>query len=263
MAPQEPATPAGADPDLIANLYGFYASWALRSPAGLVLPAPEVTLVDSGTPAAELNVAFVTPGAEARTAAMRAAEFFAERARPWRIEVPVALRDRVEEVARSAGLAETEIRPALVLYPAQLVGGKPTPELRIDRVTSPAGMLSFMRTLLEGFGAESLPGQEPTSRIEVPHLSCYLGSVDGEPLATSVLFNYRGVAGIYAVTTLERARRRGYGRAITEKAIRDGLRAGATRGFLQASDMGRPVYEAMGFRSAFDHITWRAPAPAA
>ena len=60
-----------------------------------------------------------------------------------------------------------------------------------------------------------------------------------------------GRAGRSASTTsrpLEDARRRGYGAAVTRRAIADGVARGATVAILQSSDMGRPVYEAIGFR---------------
>ena len=43
-------------------------------------------------------------------------------------------------------------------------------------------------------------------------------------------------------------RRRGFGRAVTERAIRDGFEAGADLAWLQASELGRSVYASMGFR---------------
>ena len=57
-----------------------------------------------------------------------------------------------------------------------------------------------------------------------------------------------GTVGVYNVATVEDARRRGYGAAVTRRAIADGVTRGATVAILQSSDMGRPVYAAMGFR---------------
>lgn len=60
-----------------------------------------------------------------------------------------------------------------------------------------------------------------------------------------------GVAGVYAITVHEAAHRRGFGTAMTWAAVAAGARAGVAAVVLQASDMGRPVYERMGFtRSA-------------
>ena len=42
-------------------------------------------------------------------------------------------------------------------------------------------------------------------------------------------------------------RRRGYGEALTAAVLRAGRELGCTTGCLQASNMGKPVYERMGF----------------
>jgi GNAT superfamily N-acetyltransferase len=57
-----------------------------------------------------------------------------------------------------------------------------------------------------------------------------------------------GVVGVYNVATIEPARRRGYGAALTRRAIAEGRRRGAGVAILQSSTMGRPVYEAIGLR---------------
>jgi predicted acetyltransferase len=56
-----------------------------------------------------------------------------------------------------------------------------------------------------------------------------------------------GVAGIAWVGTIPECRNRGFGEAVTWAAVREGLRRGACFANLQASPMGRPIYERMGF----------------
>jgi predicted acetyltransferase len=56
------------------------------------------------------------------------------------------------------------------------------------------------------------------------------------------------VAGIYFVSTLAEFRRRGFGEAMTWRAIADARTTGCTLSYLQASRMGRHIYEGMGFR---------------
>jgi GNAT superfamily N-acetyltransferase len=84
----------------------------------------------------------------------------------------------------------------------------------------------------------------------------YAGAVGGEVVGTSVLVTTGTVAGIYWVGTLEAHRRRGYGEALTWAAVAAGQRAGCTVASLQASAMGRPVYERMGFAQvlAYEHL---------
>ncbi len=62
------------------------------------------------------------------------------------------------------------------------------------------------------------------------------------------------VLGIFNVATVPAARGRGVGRAVTLAALRDGAGAGCRMAVLQASEMGHPVYERLGFRdfAAYD-----------
>jgi predicted N-acetyltransferase YhbS len=51
------------------------------------------------------------------------------------------------------------------------------------------------------------------------------------------------------IAALESHRRRGSGEAMTWAAANAGARAGCTAAVLQASELGAPVYERMGFRT--------------
>ena len=84
-----------------------------------------------------------------------------------------------------------------------------------------------------------------------------LGRSNGRPVAGSVLVVTGRTAGIYWVATDPRHRRRGYGEAVTWAALAAGRELGARVGFLQASPLGRPVYEHMGFRTVIEYLTWQ------
>lgn len=75
----------------------------------------------------------------------------------------------------------------------------------------------------------------------------YLGYDQGKPIASSAMVLHSGVAGIYAVATLPEARRKGIGDAMTRIPLLAARQQGYRIGTLQASSMGRPVYQRMGF----------------
>jgi ribosomal protein S18 acetylase RimI-like enzyme len=83
--------------------------------------------------------------------------------------------------------------------------------------------------------------------------------VDGEPVACAMAFRLDESLGIYSVATVERARHRGYGRAVTWAAIDAGRRAWGSRiALLQSSVMGRSLYRSMGFETLGDLRLWRS-----
>ena len=90
----------------------------------------------------------------------------------------------------------------------------------------------------------------------------FVGLLDGEPVATVSVVTGGGAAGIYNVTTVEAARGRGIGAAMTVAAARHGAEQGFTLATLQASTMGRSVYERLGFEFVCDLLPYRLPAPA-
>ena len=76
----------------------------------------------------------------------------------------------------------------------------------------------------------------------------YLARLEGEPVATSLGLLVDDVLGVFNVATLEHARRRGIGRAVTLAAMVDGAARGARTAVLQSSEAGHHVYEELGFR---------------
>ena len=87
----------------------------------------------------------------------------------------------------------------------------------------------------------------------------YLGCVDGEPVCTSAVVATGAIAGIYWVATLEKYRGRGLGEAITWESVKGGIALGCGIASLQASVLGQPVYERMGFRTPFDYVHFGTP----
>jgi GNAT superfamily N-acetyltransferase len=60
--------------------------------------------------------------------------------------------------------------------------------------------------------------------------------------------------GVYNVATVPPARRRGYGEQITRRITDDAVLAGCDVATLQASDMGKPIYERLGYRTVVEYM---------
>jgi ribosomal protein S18 acetylase RimI-like enzyme len=70
----------------------------------------------------------------------------------------------------------------------------------------------------------------------------------GGNVAAAMAFDHAGDCGIYNVTTVERARRRGLGTALTALHLHDALARGCRTASLQSTAMAERVYAAVGFR---------------
>jgi len=86
-----------------------------------------------------------------------------------------------------------------------------------------------------------------------PHIQGFVGYLDGAPVAAAAVYMTHGIAGIGWVGTVAKHWGHRYGEAVTWAAVREGFRRGGTFASLQASPMGRPVYERMGFSTPTEY----------
>lgn len=79
----------------------------------------------------------------------------------------------------------------------------------------------------------------------------FLAYLDGQAVATSLLFIHNNTAGIYYVSTLQNYRNKGLGFNITLAAMQAAKESGFRNVILQASPFGFKVYRQMGFKKYF------------
>lgn len=126
------------------------------------------------------------------------------------------------------------------------------PGFAIQQVTNESGLQDHRRMVTEGFGADASIAEAMLGVGILQHGECsvYVGYLDGEPVASGFGWRTGRTIGVYNIATIPAARRRGFGEAMTARVIADGEAAGCDVAALQASAMGRPIYERMGFRSS-------------
>jgi GNAT superfamily N-acetyltransferase len=90
-----------------------------------------------------------------------------------------------------------------------------------------------------------------------------VGEIAAEPVVTGMSVTVDSAVGIFNVATVEHHRRRGYGAALTARAVNDAVRDGAAWAWLQSSDDGYGVYEHLGFSTVERWPCWISPATAA
>lgn len=93
-------------------------------------------------------------------------------------------------------------------------------------------------------------GMPPGLLQNADHAAFHLAvaRLNGENAATALAFDHDGDCGVYNVVTLEHARRRGLGTALTKLQLHDARARGCTTASLQSTPMAERVYAAAGFR---------------
>ncbi|MEX1142029.1 MAG: GNAT family N-acetyltransferase [Thermoleophilaceae bacterium] len=91
-------------------------------------------------------------------------------------------------------------------------------------------------------------------RGEDVHL--YAAGDGDEPSSCLMAFDHGGDCSIWLVATLPQARGNGLARALMGHALADGRERGCTTSTLEATDLGRPVYERLGYRSLGEIQMW-------
>jgi GNAT superfamily N-acetyltransferase len=135
-----------------------------------------------------------------------------------------------------------------------------------ERVTDERGLLDFKQAFVNGFEVPEWAGQAWVDAtlsfgIERAPWRCYVGRLNGKPVASNMLFNGAGVASVFGVATAQEARGKGIGAAITLIAYDDARQMGYQHGVLFGTEMGVPVYRRIGFRdvgATISRFLWQA-----
>jgi GNAT superfamily N-acetyltransferase len=167
--------------------------------------------------------------------------------------------DQVAELAAARGMTRDEhVIPLMVLEHSSELGAAQTTDGLVVRELAPEEAHLHARLAAAGFGApvEAFLQLMTPSVLAVPGVRCYIGAVGDQPVTTGLGVTLGSYVAIFNIATPPAQRRRGYGAAVTARAVADGLDAGAKWAWLQSSEPGYPVYERLGFRTAEDWSCW-------
>ena len=214
----------------------------------------------------DFNGLFLTEApADARAELARTSELVRKAgAARWRLVADARFADRLAPLADAIGLAGRRELPGMWL-PASAATPPPLPhELRIREPRSRSEWAEFIATGILGFGGPRPAQPEIGFPFELTEqYRPFWGWCDGDPVATSVAFPRGEVTGIFFVTTRPEFRGRGFDTALTWRAARVAQDSGTPHIFLQASEMGEPVYRRMGFQEIARYVEWTSPEPTA
>jgi ribosomal protein S18 acetylase RimI-like enzyme len=135
----------------------------------------------------------------------------------------------------------------------------------IEEVTDESSLQQFKQVLVEGY---EIPSPIADGWVQAAlgfglgatPWKMYLGRLNGQPVASNMLFCGGGVASIYGVAVIPTARGKGIGAAISLKPLLEARQQGYRHGVLFSTDMGLRTYERIGFRDTGARINrylWR------
>ncbi|WP_305785485.1 GNAT family N-acetyltransferase [Symbioplanes lichenis] len=228
---------------------------AAASPTGFAESGAHGTeLLVSGAPMAGLNGVFTRARSADPAELARLAARLPATGLPWSIQV----RGEAEPAVVALG-EKYELHPSreVPLMIATEVEARPKATgVTVRRVTSAEQRL-YAGTLAAGFGAPREPFDTLMSGpvLDAPGATAYLAEAAGEPVATAYSLRTGPFAGIFNIAVPPAHRGQGYGRLITEVAVREAFAAGVTVAYLQPSKMGLALYRSMGF-TTIEHWTY-------
>jgi GNAT superfamily N-acetyltransferase len=221
-----------------------------------------VTLL-SGVPMRLFNQVLVEEADASGEAILRGVSRARERGDPFVVHLRDGTDDRFMAVARAAGLVSTGLEgamPGMAWHPIGPEGlrTRTEPGFEIRQVTDEAGVAQHTQTLTDGFGTNPAValGVMCVDLARRDGWAVYVGYHGGDPVSIGLGLRTGHTIGVYNIATLERARGHGFGQAITARVVADGVAAGCDVAILQASSMGFPIYERMGFRVTDRYVGW-------
>jgi ribosomal protein S18 acetylase RimI-like enzyme len=159
------------------------------------------------------------------------------------------------EHLRAHGLVYEEKIIGMATDLLKLNGNIPKPEgLTVVRVSDTDTLNRWVKALKTGFSlsdafAEAMSYVCTNFDLTDEEVNYhYLGLLNDEPVATTSLSLSNGVASIYDVSTVPKARRQGIGATLTLTALLEAREAGYRVAVLHSSHMAAKLYERLGFR---------------
>lgn len=237
---------------------GSYRTLVRHCPEGEVRDVDGIFAFATGLPLALFNGCVVVEPAPADKV-HAAIDWVATRGVPHRVWIADSLVPTLEHVPIAQGLhVEERAYPGMVLHPIPVV---PAPAVGVTVETvAPSGLEPFLRVSIDGGMPPAAAGDlfSPSFAAD-PDVQLFIASLEGRPVGTSVAIRTGAVSGVYAVGTLPAARRRGVGSALTWAAVEAGRAWDCDAIVLQASEMGFPIYAAMGFRTVVEYAVFGRP----
>lgn len=160
--------------------------------------------------------------------------------------------------AQQRGMLEVEHPPEMVCR--SRLEDRPVPAAAGLRwVVDDDGIRDFITVNTAAYGSLGMPPDvmpaiiTPGPAFLEPHIQTVVAYLDDQPVAAAQTVLSHGIAGVYWVGTVERARGTGLGESVTRAVTNRAFDLGAVANTLQASPMGEPIYLRMGYETVYHY----------
>jgi hypothetical protein len=180
---------------------------------------------------------------------------YGQSALPFSVHTRAHVDAELESALATSGFHEIAQTPGMILRAGAGVPPPAVDGLEVRLVADDADRAAYADVMAEAYAVYGTPEQSTEAffarmeSVRAPTTQAFLGLADGAPVAGAMLYRSHGIGGIGWVGTRPSAFGRGYGAALTWRAVAEGFRRGVPWVNLQASPMGAPVYRRLGFET--------------
>jgi len=176
---------------------------------------------------------------------------------PYSLQLRPGTSPALAQLAAARDMVREHDTPLMVLQdPARLGSAQQVDGLKI-RELAPEEIEPHVTVGAAAFEAPpELLRQLVAPVLGLPGTRFYLGEANGRPVATSLGVTIGSFVVLFNIATVPADRGRGYGAAVTARAVSDGLAAGASWSWLQSSPSGYRVYERLGYQAIESWQVW-------
>jgi GNAT superfamily N-acetyltransferase len=241
------------------NFVGSYRKLVQHVAGAAERAGPHVYSFTTGMPFGLFNGTIVTGPTDPATLTAHL-EWLSQRGVPYRCWIDEGQSPGLDGEVRRHGLdRDPQPYPAMLMAPLERAP-LAAAGVEVHRCTDAAGYDAHIAShVANGVPAELAPALILSSMARDPEVALFTGWVDGELVGQSIAIRTGATVGVYAVGVIPDARRRGVGTALTWAGVDAGREWGCRAATLQASAMGLPIYERMGFGMVVPYAQYRQP----
>jgi len=236
------------------NMQEMYREMARWTPGGFVVERGGLVMVGAPHGTVVTNMAIVAGRTDADTVTRETERVYGRSGLPFSVHTRAHVDGELEAALSAGGFHRIAATPGMVLHADAHAAAAPVPrELVVRSVETDRDRAAYAEVMAEAYavyGSPEASTQAFFDRMESvrgPTVRAFLGWCDARAVSGAMLYLSHGIGGVGWVGTRPTAFGRGYGAALTRHVVGEGFRRGAGFANLQASPMGAPVYERMGF----------------